>query len=266
MFQYAYYLHIKELFGDAATFIPSADWEHEGGFELSRVFGLCHTETLWESLYHKGFPFTRVFHLFHKTYLGRNFRFSDADLNPDSTFRYFYGTWQSERYLTNHALIRDAFSFDTSKLSDETSRIANSLGGEELTCSIHIRRGDYLSAAFSQGYGNCCTLDYYQRAIDHIRNNAGGTVTFYVFSDDIEWVRNNLKIENARFVNHNRGTDSWQDMYLMSICDHNIIANSTFSWWGAWLNENADKIVVAPKRWWSSIENDDVVPDSWIRL
>ena len=82
----------------------------------------------------------------------------------------------------------------------------------------------------------------------------------------MEWVKDNLVLENAIYVDHNKGLDSWQDMYLMSQCNHNIIANSTFSWWGAWLNNNDNKVVIAPKRWWSTIEHDDVVTQTWIRM
>lgn len=138
-------------------------------------------------------------------------------------------------------------------------------GGVKVTVSIHIRRGDYLSQQFSAGFGNCCPLAYYREAIHYMKTYLDD-ITFVLFSDDMDWVKMNLPLDNAIYVDHNHGVDSWQDMYLMSMCQHNIIANSTFSWWGAWLNDNTDKIVIAPKRWWSSIENDDVVPESWIRM
>jgi len=112
-------------------------------------------------------------------------------------------------------------------------------------------------------------MDYYQRAVYFLRNKAlidGGIA--YVFSDDPDWVRNNLKIDTEIvFVDWNRGTESWQDMYLMSLCKHNIIANSTFSWWGAWLNQNPDKVVIAPRKWMTYDEGGiDIIPEDWIRL
>lgn len=131
--------------------------------------------------------------------------------------------------------------------------------------SVHIRRGDYLSASFANGFGNCCPLDYYQRAIAMISKTVDKPL-FVFFSDDMEWVKENFAGEDCLFVSHNKGVDSWQDMYLMSLCNHNIIANSTFSWWGAWLNHHEDKMVIAPKKWWSTIENDDVVPETWMRI
>ena len=110
-----------------------------------------------------------------------------------------------------------------------------------------------------------CNLDYYKRAVEYIKVHIENPV-FFVFSDDKEYVTNNLQVENAVYVDFNSGSDSWQDMFLMSQCKHNIIANSTFSWWGAWLNGNLGKIVVAPSRWMTTFENDEIIPPNWIRL
>jgi hypothetical protein len=89
---------------------------------------------------------------------------------------------------------------------------------------------------------------------------------FYVFSNDIDWVKQNLNIANVAYIDFNQGKDSWQDMMLMSHCRHNVICNSSFSWWGAWLNPNPEKVVIAPKRWYSDIEAPYITPNSWIRL
>lgn len=265
MFQYAYLLYLKNIFSDVKSFIPDQKWEHIGGFELNRVFSIHHSADTWEKLYNIGFPFTRLFHFFNPTYFGKNFLVQTEDLFPNKKYGYFYGTWQSEKYFINHDKIKNSFKFNEQRLNQETRRIAKSLGGEGVTVSIHIRRGDYLSDAFASGFGNCCPLEYYRKAINFM-NEKFHDPLFLIFSDDMEWVKENLILRNAIYVNHNKNIDSWQDMYLMSKCKHNIIANSTFSWWGAWLNDNDDKIVIAPKRWWSTIDNDDVVPESWIRL
>lgn len=264
MFQYAYYLMLQSKGYKVSTFIPSNKWEHAGGFELERVFGIRHHSSIWEHLYHLGFPFTRVFTYFKKTYFGKNFKVKEEDLLPSCKYGYFYGTWQSDRYFTNPLRIRNVFRFDKSILSPKTIELSGYLKSN-LTVSVHIRRGDYQSEAFLKGFGTCCSINYYKQAIQLLKNKYPKAL-FVFFSDDMDWVKDNLSDYNSIYVTHNHGNDSWQDLYLMSICQHNIIANSTFSWWGAWLNSNPDKIVVAPKRWWSTIEEDDVVPSSWIRL
>lgn len=132
--------------------------------------------------------------------------------------------------------------------------------------SIHIRRGDYLT--FSTIYGGICTIEYYKKAVSYLCSALNNPV-FVVFSDDMDWVRNNIYFpEEAKvhFVDFNRGKDSWQDMNLMSKCMHNIIANSTFSWWGAWLNENPEKIVICPDRLTQRGDSPDIFPEEWIKM
>ena len=106
-------------------------------------------------------------------------------------------------------------------------------------------------------------MDYYANAIKFITEN---TVNphFFVFSDDIKWVRDNLKIDfPCDFIDFNHGRNSAWDMWLMANCKHNIIANSSFSWWGAWLNQNQEKIVIATKQWFSNGAKTDIVPEKW---
>ena len=90
--------------------------------------------------------------------------------------------------------------------------------------------------------------------------------SFIFFSDDVDWVKENFKQENVKYINWNHKEESWQDMYLMSRCKHNIIANSSFSWWGAWLNSNTNKIVIAPTPWFKNSLDYDIIPSSWIKV
>lgn len=208
MFQYVYYLLIKERFKDACLFMSSSEWEHSGGFELTRVFGIKHTPSFWERIYGKGRVYRKLFSLTHKRYQGQNFKVQPSDLNPDSKFNYFYGTWQSERYFTNPERIRESFQFNTLLLNNQSKTIAKSLrGGGRITVSIHIRRGDYLSRQFSAGFGNCCPVTYYQDAIDYMKTHLEDII-FVLFSDDMNWVKNNLPLNNAIYVDHNHGADS----------------------------------------------------------
>ena len=88
----------------------------------------------------------------------------------------------------------------------------------------------------------------------------------YVFSDDLEWVKANFDLPDAVYVDWNKGEDSWQDMMLMSRCRHHVICNSTFSWWGAWLNPRKEKIIIAPERWTRDADSREIVPEEWIRV
>ena len=114
-------------------------------------------------------------------------------------------------------------------------------------------------------YGGLCTVEYYENAIRYVRERYPQAV-FYVFSDDLDWVRENIPSAGKMvFVDWNRGKDSWQDMFLMSKCHHNILANSSFSWWGAWLNTHPEKLVIAPERW-ANCPAPDALPDGWVRI
>ena len=137
---------------------------------------------------------------------------------------------------------------------------------EHQSVSLHIRRGDYLAKISLQVLG-LMPMEYYTKGIDYISSKKANTV-YYIFSDDINWVKENLKIDNARFVSGNIAKTHIEDLYLMSQCKHHIIANSSFSWWGAWLNDDQDKIVIAPKQWFNKGPQDtqDLIPGTWIKM
>ena len=117
----------------------------------------------------------------------------------------------------------------------------------------------------SRKYGNICTLQYYKNAMQYMKKKVPDA-KFYFFSNDSEWVRENLAGGDSVIVDCNHGKENYLDMYLMSQCSHNIIANSSFSWWGAWLNQNPDKIVISPKRWFSHLDASDAICEDWIRI
>lgn len=142
----------------------------------------------------------------------------------------------------------------------EAMRFQNSI-------ALHIRRGDYVSNAKAAIHHGLCSLEYYQRAIDRMLE-AVADPHFYVFSDDLEWAKANLDIDApVKFVGHNVGQQAFQDLRLISHCKHQIIANSSFSWWGAWLNPNPHKIVIGPKKWFLVNKNTSTLfPPGWHRL
>lgn len=179
--------------------------------------------------------------------------------------QYLIGHFQSYKYFNDYRdSILEELQFSTKSLSEETRQTTKIINSSN-SVSIHVRRGDYLNGYYYETLGKVCSIDYYKRAVNYIKEKIEDP-HFFVFSDDQDYVAKNLQIEDATYVDFNKGCDSWQDMFLMSQCKHNIIANSTFSWWGAWLNANVNKIVVAPSRWFANMDNDEIVLKEWIRL
>lgn len=202
----------------------------------------------------------------HTEYLSNLFRNVDFGIPSTShvyneqTFSYspipkldnikLIGYFQSEKYFDRDLVLK---LFD---IEDVVTQDIQSITESE-SVSIHVRRGDYKS---NQANHPLCSLSYYESAIDLLGNDK----EYYVFSDDIEWCKT---VFDKRF-NFVSGLYDWEEMYLMSKCKHNIIANSTFSWWGAWLNKNDNK-VIAPKTWFGplkTLNTSDLLPDNWIRL
>lgn len=182
---------------------------------------------------------------------------------------YLEGYWQSESYFSDVAdLLRREFvpkrPFDVSNQA-----IAIRIHDQGIhAVSLHIRRGDYVTNPHTAQYHGACSLDYYRSAVNYVSERVSNP-HFFVFSDDLTWVRENLNLDYAMTLVDVNGSDRgiW-DMNLMMACRHHVIANSSFSWWGAWLNPNQDKIVIAPKRWFSgaSHRTGDLIPASWIQL
>jgi len=132
---------------------------------------------------------------------------------------------------------------------------------------VHVRRGDFLSPKYQRELGSICSKEYYMKAMEYIKQKCSGLI-FCFFSDDIEWVKNTFNGENIIYIEKSMFEEyhNWYDLYLMSICKHNIIPNSTFGWWGAWLNQNINKVVIAPKRCRKSLEIRDWCPPEWILI
>ena len=178
---------------------------------------------------------------------------------------YLDGYWQSEQYFIEFSdKIRADFTFKL-PFSKQNAEIAKYIA-QVNAVSLHVRRGDYVSNK-KNAFISVCSLDYYRAAIEQTKSQVDKPV-FFVFSDDIDWVKSNLVLDKTTvFVSHNDGSESFNDMRLMSLCKHHIIANSSFSWWGAWLNANPNKIVIAPKQWFASkLDDSDLVPANWLRL
>jgi len=180
---------------------------------------------------------------------------------------YLEGYWQSEKYFKDiEGIIRREFT-----IRHEPDRMNTELAAQihgKNSIALHVRRGDYLSNPVTSKYHGTCSINYYRQAAQRIANSVSQP-HFFAFSDDPEWVRENLKLGlPITYVSHNGADKNYEDLRLMSLCKHHIIANSSFSWWGAWLNGNADKIVIAPVKWFDrdEIDTSDLIPKGWIRL
>ena len=181
---------------------------------------------------------------------------------------YLAGYWQSERYFSDFAAaIRRDFSINFN-LDSEARRHLESIKNTS-SISLHVRRGDYVTNPIAARYHGVCSLDYYLTAANYIAAQVSEP-HFFVFSDDIKWVTDNLRLPYVTtFVNFdNKKHCPIVDMQLMKVCKHHVIANSSFSWWGAWLNPSQHKVVVAPKKWFNhaSADTKDLLPYSWVCL
>jgi len=173
---------------------------------------------------------------------------------------YYDGYWQNT-LLANY--IDPTTIFDKLVTKYKSEAIVEEIMGSE-SVSIHIRRGDYITIKKNKSIYNICEMDYYDAAIDYIRINCLKP-TFYIFSDDIEWAKQNIVGDEFFYISDN---EPIYDLWLMSLCKHNIIANSTFSWWAASLNTNKSKIVIAPEKWYANIKSNALtsfIPGNWIR-
>lgn len=283
MFQYALGRQLAIKYGHTVKFSTdsyNANPIHNG-FELERVFDLLpQRASLSELLKTNGFLFCnyKVRRLLHRYplnfFVPKNiifepklgFDFSSFIFRNNLDY-YLHGDWQSEKYFSDcFAEIKKDFTF-RAILDSVNSKILESIK-KSLSVSIHIRRGDYLNNKRVSAVLGICDFNYIISSINIIKNNFP-TATFFVFSDDPEWVRAELLplYNNLTIIKNNLGKDSFIDMFLMSMCKHNIIANSSFSWWGAWLNQNDKKFVIAPRKWFANgTPTPNLIPSNWMRI
>jgi hypothetical protein len=247
-------------------------------FELSRVFKINLPEASAEDLknlkpivykaanmlaFKLGFKGIQM----SKYFIENKFSYNH-NINKVGKDCYLSGYWQSPNYFDYFdSLIRDEFTFHQ-QLSDKNLEIERLIKTVNAV-SLHIRRTDFQKSISTSVHG-ICSLEYYENAVEFISTKLNDA-HFFVFSDDINWASENLNLPyQLTFISGNNGDTSYIDMQLMTACKHNIIANSSFSWWAAWLNSNTSKIVIAPKTWFfnETLNNQttDLIPNEWIRL
>ncbi len=177
-----------------------------------------------------------------------------------------FGYWQSESFFEDSSsALRESLRFPA--LDAVNSVWAERIHAAPVAVSLHVRRGDYLKNPSAASVYWTQDAAYYQAALAELRERYC-ELTVFVFSDEPEWCRQELDLgPHAWIVEDNTGDQSWRDMQLMSLCDHHIIANSTFSWWGAWLNPKASKTVIAPKKWFKQPSElpAQIIPSTWIQ-
>ena len=185
---------------------------------------------------------------------------------------YLDGYWQSERYFAaDEDVIREEFQWREEPDADNGALLEQIRRWKGEAVAMHVRRGDYVSDAKTNAFHGVCGIDYYERAVAEIQSRVRKP-QFFVFSDDPAWVRENLRVEGSGgatvYVTHNVGKRNAEDLRLMAACRHFVIANSSFSWWGAWLGEHPEKVVVAPRKWFARAEEqmDDLLPAAWVRV
>lgn len=204
----------------------------------------------------------------------------NVHINNEKSFEYAqtpppegYGVWQYDGYWQSPLYFDDIRPILLEELSPrlapqgENARLLDEMRGCN-AISVHIRRGDYVTSAKTQEFHGLCGLEYYKAAMALMAEQVEAP-RFYVFSDDIAWARDNIVAPcPVVFVGHNDDAAAYEDLRLMSACRHHIVANSSFSWWGAWLNPYEQKKVIAPQRWFldASVNCKDLVPASWSRM
>lgn len=257
MFEYAFYLHLKSCFPNERFYghYGKKLTEHYG-LELDRWFDVeLPPEKFW------ALPVVGLFYFYkqmvpHSKWLDLNQReWKHQDAKVLFPFKF------NKRYFPkgNDWL---KWKVDESKLSEKNKKVLEQIRNNH-TCFVHVRRGDYLASNYKSIFEGCCTLEYYKKALKFLQDKYAD-IKFICFSDDLQWMKQNLPLgDNATFVDWNTGKNSPLDMYLMSQCDNAIIANSSFSYWGAFLGKKK-KTVVYPQRWWNSDDgNPDLFWDDW---
>ena len=254
MFQYAYAKNLQQKgYKVIIDISKSKKYKLHGGYQLDKFKIDLETSTKLSNFKSK-LGLTKV--VKEKSLL-----FNEQFLNRTKN-EYVKGYFQTEKYFTEIRTILLAQFIIKDKLSNSTKAYSEEINLKENSCSLHVRRGDYISNRKTNSIHGTCGLHYYIEAIKLMIEKHDNT-HFYVFSDDIPWAKENIKPENVTYIEHT--TVPHEDMLLMSLCKHNITANSSFSWWGAWLNKNKNKTVIAPKIWFLEKENE-IACESWIKI
>lgn len=278
MFQYAMLLALRGKFGEECLMDTSiySTYSLHNGIEVNSLFnttaGVAGREQISKlTFYTKNYRLYRLLHYilparkteFKEKEYGR-FYPSALEIQGDCLYD---GYWQHHEYFDAYKdVILKEFTL-REPLDPRNQQVCESLLTSPGTVSIHVRRGDFVT---SKPYRGLCGIDYYREAIQKAREIVGKDARFVIFSNDLAWCRENiapmLGTSEIQFADWNTGKNSYKDMVLMSSCRVNIIANSSFSWWGAYLNRREDKVVIAPRKWINFNVSSPIQMPEWITV
>lgn len=278
MSQYAFYLSKRKQTKHCLAMFDSRSKGHNG-YELDKLFNIkCNDGTqisilqfLFKCLTSRKLRWFRgIMNILGLRMINeaKNYDFNPALLSscPKQGINYFWGGWHSEKnFLSVKDEVKRAFTFPAIK-DEKCQKFVKLIEQCENSVSFHVRRGDYVNIRPDDFYqfGGVATLEYYRAAVDKMLS-LKKDCTFFVFSNDIEWCREHFGYLNSYYVDCNIGKDSWRDMYLMTLCRHHINANSSFSWWGAWLSQK-EGITICPEKFIRTVETKDIYPHEWIKI
>lgn len=273
MFQYAYAKALQQKGYDLKIDISEFDtYKLHGGYQLDKYnIDLLSSSEKENSKFYSKNIFLKILvklKIFNINLIQEKSLLFDKTLLELNDEKYINGYFQCENYFKDiRNILLKQFEINQT-ITNYSMKIEKMILDSQNSCSMHIRRGDYINNQNISIHG-VCSLNYYKKAINIVNSNFNN-IKFFIFSDDIIWVKENLKIENSVYLDSKEKRIPHEDIYLMSICQHNIIANSSFSWWGAWLNQNNNKNVIAPKEWFASDKMQkkaqDIIPEQWIKV
>jgi len=271
MFQYAYAKALQERGYEVKIDISAFEsYKLHGGYQLDKY--KIDLETSIKKENDKFYKNSIISKILRRVDLDFSKKIEEKSLLFDSNLlsveddNYIEGYFQSEKYFRDIREILLKQFIINQEVSNYTKELENQIKNSQNSCSLHIRRGDFVNTTNISLHGTCA-VEYYKNAMKFLESKVEN-LNHFIFSDDIEWVKENLAIENAIYVDSKERRLPHEDIYLMGLCYYNIIANSSFSWWGAWLNQNEAKIVIAPKRWFADNEmqkqSRNIVCESWV--
>lgn len=272
MSQYAFFLKKKDICHSTQYITINND---HNGYELDKVFNIPNpspiiNKTLYYcyrflSRIHNSQKFNWISNLLNPIIRIKkedyNYDYKESNLRRTFGVTFWEGGWHSEEYFID---IKNKLSqiYTFKKISDKSNNNILKLIKSTNSVAVHIRRGDYLKNNNYKLFGNIATDEYYEKAMKYINEKIESPL-FFIFTNDIKWVKNNIKGSNIFIVENNQKEDSWKDLYLMTECKNIILANSSFSWWGAWLNENNKNVIIRPSKFINTPKGNNIFPERW---